>query len=538
MIDAAARDAWSELEGKLRPFVARRVRAAADVDDIVQDVFLRMQRGLGSLRDEERFGPWVYRVARSAIVDHQRRSARHPLAVEEPPEEVAPVDDDDRAVERALANYIVPFVALLPSPYREALTLTELEGLTQKQAAEMLGVSLSGMKSRVQRGRQQLRAMLEQCCHIALDARGRIVGCEPRSDRRFPETLERTRVVPSCTSKDGVCMNEVPQVLAHDASYWKRADVEDASRWTHVLSAAEQEDLRRVVARLRDRPLASLTPTDVRRDGALAAAAERWRRVLRDGLGFVLLRGIDVDALSAAELETTFVALGLYLGSMVPQNLEGELLTHIRDTGADPTSPATRLYTTRAEQDFHTDGADVIGLLCRRTSRSGGASRIVSSGAIVAAMQRSRPDLYRELFGSFPWHYQEQGKPALWFSRPICTAPTQGASGARLNTFFIPWYIRRSQELAEAPRLTPAQQDAIAMIESLANDPSYHLDMQFQPGDVQWLKNAAILHKRTEYEDYDEPDRKRHLLRLWLSAPDFVDGDAQLRRGVTADNVS
>jgi RNA polymerase sigma-70 factor (ECF subfamily) len=188
MIEAAARGAWRELEAKLRPFVARRVRSDVDVDDIVQDVFLRMQRGLAGLRDEERFGPWVYQVARSAIVDHQRVAIKHRVVdADGREEERLDVDEGDRAVEEELAGYLAPFVAMLPSPYREALTLVELKGLTQKQAAEMLGISLSGMKSRVQRGRVQLRKALEDCCHIALDIRGRVVSCEPRPDGRLPD---------------------------------------------------------------------------------------------------------------------------------------------------------------------------------------------------------------------------------------------------------------------------------------------------------------------------------------------------------------
>lgn len=187
MIEAAARGGWRELESKLRPFIARRVPSEADVDDVVQDVFLRMQKGLAGLRDEERFGPWVYQVARSAIVDHQRTLAKHrvadPDALEEAPTE--PMEDDGE-VEELLSRYIAPFVAMLASPYREALTLTELQGLTQKEAAEMLGISISGMKSRVQRGRALLKKTLEDCCHIALDARGRVVGCEPRPDGKLP----------------------------------------------------------------------------------------------------------------------------------------------------------------------------------------------------------------------------------------------------------------------------------------------------------------------------------------------------------------
>ena len=190
MIDAGARGAWNELGAKLRPFVVRRVRSAEDCEDVVQEVFLRMLRGLSALRDDERFGPWVYRLARNAIADHHRSARRHPIAEEmNDAEEEPPIDieEDERKAEQDLAAYVAMFVAMLESPYREALTLTELEGLTQKEAAEMLGVSLSAMKSRVHRGRERLRAMLEDCCSIALDPRGRVMSCEPRPDGKMPD---------------------------------------------------------------------------------------------------------------------------------------------------------------------------------------------------------------------------------------------------------------------------------------------------------------------------------------------------------------
>jgi RNA polymerase sigma-70 factor, ECF subfamily len=187
MINADMRCAYRELESRLRPFVARRVSADFEVDDVLQDVFLRLQQGLSGLRDEQRFGPWVYQVARSAIGEHRRSRARHPLAAGEPPDVAEPEPEaDDGAVAREVSTYLAPFIALLPSPYREALTLTELEGVTQKTAAEMMGVSLSGMKSRVQRGREKLRGLLEDCCEIALDARGRVIGCEPRVSGKQP----------------------------------------------------------------------------------------------------------------------------------------------------------------------------------------------------------------------------------------------------------------------------------------------------------------------------------------------------------------
>lgn len=181
---------WSEVDVRLRPFVARRV-SPPDVDDVMQDVYLRLQRGLGALRDEQRMGAWLHQVARSAIADHGRARARHPLtaaaregaaAHARALDGAAVVDShDDREVARALASCVAVFVARLPSPYREAVTLVELEGLTAREAAAMTGVSLSGMKSRVQRGRAQLRALFEDCCAIALDARGKVTGFAPRS---------------------------------------------------------------------------------------------------------------------------------------------------------------------------------------------------------------------------------------------------------------------------------------------------------------------------------------------------------------------
>lgn len=181
MIDAGARAAHRDLRDHLRPFVARRV-PDSDVDDVVQDVFVRLQRGVSDLRDDARFGPWIYQVARSAIAEHRRTRARHPLAEGEPPDIEAEADPEDpeSAAAASLAAYTASLVASLPEPYREALTLTELRGLTQREAAEMLGISLSGMKSRVQRGRDRLRQLVEACCEIALDARGHVIGCEPR----------------------------------------------------------------------------------------------------------------------------------------------------------------------------------------------------------------------------------------------------------------------------------------------------------------------------------------------------------------------
>jgi RNA polymerase sigma-70 factor (ECF subfamily) len=175
---------WSDVEARLRPFVRSRVGTEADTDDILQEVLLRMHRGLASLSDEGKLNAWMYAIARTAIIDHQRSRARHPLPADGSTFEaqVDPMDEEDDEAMQSLVRVVGLFVAMLPSPYREALTLTEIEGRSQKEAAEMLGITVPALKSRLHRGRAKLRDALDDCCRIAVDARGKVIECEPRAD--------------------------------------------------------------------------------------------------------------------------------------------------------------------------------------------------------------------------------------------------------------------------------------------------------------------------------------------------------------------
>ncbi len=189
MIPAEARGAWRDIEARLRPYVARRVASAAEVDDIVQEILVHVHKGLATLRDDERFGGWVYRIAARTIADAARSHARDPLVRDAGVVDTAGSGPADEVadLQLELGECVALFVARLPSPYREAITLTELQGLTQKEAAEMLGTSVSGMKSRVQRGRDKIRRMFEECCELSVDCRGRVVDCEARDLAQVPE---------------------------------------------------------------------------------------------------------------------------------------------------------------------------------------------------------------------------------------------------------------------------------------------------------------------------------------------------------------
>jgi hypothetical protein len=253
----------------------------------------------------------------------------------------------------------------------------------------------------------------------------------------------------------------------------------------------------------------------------MADANARTVAALAVGPGLILVRGVPVEGHAPATLSLLFMAIGRALGQPMPQNLDGETITDIRDTGDDPKDPEVRLYRTRAEQDFHTDGADVIGLMSLQTAKRGGASRIVSSVRVYQAMRCQRPDLAELLLQ--PWFFRIPGAKARGLPealpRPIVTL-----AGDTIESFYIGWYIRNAQGVAGVPALTGAQREALALYEATANDPAHYLDMDFRPGDVQWLRNCFVLHKRTAYEDHAAPDRKRHLLRLWLAMERLADG--------------
>lgn len=168
---------WTEVRGRLRTFIAKRVAADAAVDDLLQEVFLRIHDKIDSLQDPRRLVSWIFQITRHVIIDYYRAPHRQrevPAGLAAEVEEQMPLaeQNDESGEPRAqLAGCLRPMVERLPEDYREAIRLVELEGLTQQTAAAKLGLSLSGMKSRVQRGRRQLKEMLHDCCLIQLDRR-------------------------------------------------------------------------------------------------------------------------------------------------------------------------------------------------------------------------------------------------------------------------------------------------------------------------------------------------------------------------------
>jgi hypothetical protein len=296
---------------------------------------------------------------------------------------------------------------------------------------------------------------------------------------------------------------------------WRGEDLTGSTEWVHRLSSAEIDELDAALAHVESR---GIPLTELRRDdfplSTLAAATARWADEVDTVRGFVLVRGVPVDRYTVEQAGIVYYGLGLHLGVPVAQNADGDLLGHVRDTGDDPNDPTVRRYRTREPQPFHTDGSDVVGLLCLQPAKLGGLSSVASSTAIFDEVLRRRPELTPLWFE--PWPFDAYGQQATgrppWFEAPLARV-VEG----RLRVFYARWYIDKAQAHDGVKRLTADHVALLDLIDELAADPAFRLDMDFEPGDIQLLSNHTVLHARTGYDDWDDPTRKRHLLRLWLT---------------------
>ena len=174
---------WEDFHGRLRSFVSRRVKQPADADDVVQEIFLHIHRNLSTVKDEARLPAWIFKIARNSIVDYFRKNSRPAETLAEDFDLPAPTGQPeiDHSPLQELAHCLEPMIEALPESYRHAIRLTELKGMAQSQAAKQTGLSVSGMKTRVQRARRKLKTMLLQCCEIQFDNRRGVVAYQPRS---------------------------------------------------------------------------------------------------------------------------------------------------------------------------------------------------------------------------------------------------------------------------------------------------------------------------------------------------------------------
>jgi hypothetical protein len=234
------------------------------------------------------------------------------------------------------------------------------------------------------------------------------------------------------------------------------------------------------------------------------------------GRGFVLLRGLPVERMTRYEAALAFYGIGLQLGSARSQNAKGHVLGHVKDLGLSSHDPNARIYQTNERQTYHTDSCDVVALLCLQPAMTGGLSSLVSSVTIYNEMRRRRPDLLPALFAPIETDRRGEIPPG---QKPYFNIPVFNWHAGLLSVIYQRQYIESARRFEDVPPLTPQQREALDLFDALANDPALHLHMEFRPGDIQLVHNHTLLHDRTAFVDWPEPERKRHLLRLWLSPP-------------------
>lgn len=302
-----------------------------------------------------------------------------------------------------------------------------------------------------------------------------------------------------------------------DRSAWYGPDLATSNDWIELLSDAEIAEVEHATRQLQSSSddLASITATDV----SLPTLAPRLQRILEEvlnGRGFVLIRALPVERWTRREAAIAFLAIGVHLGNLRMQNAQGHLLGHVRDMGRSSDDPNTRIYQTRERQTHHTDSCDVVSLLCLQTAKSGGLSSLVSSTTIFNEMRRRRPDLLSVLLAPIETDRRGEVPPG---SKPYFTIPLFNYHEGLVSAIYQRQYIESARRFDDVGPLSPFQIEALDLFDELANDPKLNLMMEFQPGDIQLVHNHTILHDRTAFEDYPEPERKRHLLRLWLAPP-------------------
>lgn len=309
-------------------------------------------------------------------------------------------------------------------------------------------------------------------------------------------------------------MTEIPPPLT-GRSVWYGPDMAGRADWIAPLSAGEIAEIETA-----SRRLAEMEPDwhSLRaHDFPLPTIAGRLAGIMDEvlnGRGFVLLRGLPVERWGRRLAAIAFLGLGLHWGSLRSQNRGGHLLGHVKDVGLSSQDPNVRIYQTRERQNYHTDSCDVVALLCLHPARSGGLSSLVSSVTIYNEMRQRRPELARLLFA--PIETDRRGEVPD-SQEPFFRVPVFNWHAGLLSTIYHRNYIESARRFPGVPPLTREQIEALNLFDALANDPALQFGMEFRAGDMQFVHNHTLLHDRTSFEDWPEPERKRHLLRLWLA---------------------
>ncbi len=300
-------------------------------------------------------------------------------------------------------------------------------------------------------------------------------------------------------------------------SAWKGMDLAKDDSWIYHLSGRTIAELEKAVAHVQQKGLKA--PDFKKEDFPIPELADEiayFVDELENGKGFLLIRGLPMERYGDEEASIIYWGLGLYMGRPITQDQTGTLLGHIKDQGLDfNDNKKVRGYQTNVHLDYHTDLADVVGLLCLRKAKSGGLSSIASAIAVYNEILEKHPEYLDTLYR--PFFHDLRGEEAPGQS-PIFTSPIFSYYDGKLSCRYLRQYVESAQTKTGVS-LTTEEIEMFNFIDSLTHDPNMHIDMMMEPGDMQFVNNYTIFHSRTTFEDYEELERRRHLLRLWLNMP-------------------
>jgi hypothetical protein len=302
-------------------------------------------------------------------------------------------------------------------------------------------------------------------------------------------------------------------------SAWLATELDRQDDWICALSDRDVDEIDDAVRRTRVRALRiqDIVKVDFPLP-SLSVRLQRLRAAIKDGIAFGYIRGVPVARYDRETQLRVYWGLSRHIGDPVPQNRNGHLIGHVIDIGDTAADYNKRLTQSTAELAFHSDSCDVVGLMCVQTAKSGGLSAIVSAAAVHDEMLRRAPDLCAALYEPVVLDRRGEVPPGKmpWFEMPVFTRHHGIFNGYGP----LPQYIRSAQRFPDAPRMTPRQHAAVRLFYEICGEERFCLRIPFQPGDIQFLQNHLVFHSRTSYEDWPEPARKRHLMRMWLSLPD------------------
>lgn len=304
-----------------------------------------------------------------------------------------------------------------------------------------------------------------------------------------------------------------PMAPLVDPAGWSPQDLASTESYRYVLSDVEIAELDRALASVEAKrlPIAQIRQSDFALPG-LARGIDRIRGQLHEGWGFAQLRGLPVDRWSKEQAAKVFWGIGTHLGRALSQNGKGDLLGHVKDLGGDYADAKTRGYLTNARMAFHSDQCDYVVLFCLAQAKLGGASRIASSVTVYNEMLKHRPDLVPELIAPSYWTRHGELGPG---QKPYYELPVFNFEQGYFCAKGVSAHIMKSQAVAEVPHYSEKRLEAFATFRQIAEANSTRIEVR--PGDIHILHNHVVLHSRDAFEDWPEPERKRHLYRLWIN---------------------